>query len=544
MSWSALNSLTAWRPPRAPSIAFRHPLIRTVAYESQLKSDRADLHRRAATVIEARGSPDEDAALIAEHLEASGDLRSAYSWHIRAGTWGGNRDVAAAQMSWQRAERLARAAFERDGDLRAAELLSRALLWQGQTVEAEAILARFDPDTLDELQLVHWGIPRVSIRFWSMGDTAQAHDILALLRERVEHPSLKLIVDATGSAVAVHENAIAEGIGEAERVLSHPQAPATAIEFAAFAAGLAMPAAGRGRDFEPIAARCRADQKASDSMIRVMVRYCDVLALAHTGDLDLAEKRAAEYAAPSFVGEFLPWAIAKIIAGLLATYRGKFLDAISSIEPAIAAPRDEVPLPWQLPARLLLAKAYAALGRSAEAERVLADAAEHSGQFVAVHTPQLMISNSWLAAAKGSNHRAVELTRAAADAAQESGQYAVEAEALHHAARFGDQTVATRLEELVRLVDGEMVALQARHAVGVATSDAPALDAVSVQFEEAGLLLSAADSAAQAAVLYADTGQRLRSQECRGRAVRLADECGGAMTPAIMRSAERIARRM
>ena len=33
--------------PRA-EYAFRHPLIRAVAYESQLKSDRAQLHRRLA----------------------------------------------------------------------------------------------------------------------------------------------------------------------------------------------------------------------------------------------------------------------------------------------------------------------------------------------------------------------------------------------------------------------------------------------------------------------------------------------------------------
>ena len=517
--------------------AFRHPLIHAVVYESQLKSDRADLHRRAASAIEARGSPDEDAALIAEHLEASGDLGAAYSWHMRAGTWRINRDISAAQMSGQRAERLARVAYERSDDLEAAELLSRALLWQGRTVEAEAILARFDPDKLDEMQLGRWGIPRLSILFWSMGDVTQAHDILTLLRKRVTHPRLKLIVDAAGAAVAVHENAIAEGIAEAERVLAHPQVPTVAIEFAAFAAGLAMPAAGRGRDFEPIAARCRGGGKSTNGMIRVMVRYCDVLALVHTGDLDRAEKRAADYAALSFAGEFLPWAITKIIAGLLATYRGKFLDAISSFEAAIATLSAEIPLPWRLPARLLLAKAYAGLGRAADAERVLRDAAEHSGQFVALHTPQLMIANSWLAAAKGLHQDAVELARAAAYAARESGQYAVEAEALHHAARFGDQTVATRLEELARLIDGEMVALQARHAVGVASSDAPTLDAVSAQFEEVGLLLSAADSAAQAAVLYADTGQGLRSQECRGRAVRLADECGGAMTPAIRRSA-------
>jgi adenylate cyclase len=70
--------------PRA-EYAFRHPLIRAVAYESQLKSDRADLHRRVADAIEARGWPDEDAALIAEHREASGELDAAYSWHMRAG---------------------------------------------------------------------------------------------------------------------------------------------------------------------------------------------------------------------------------------------------------------------------------------------------------------------------------------------------------------------------------------------------------------------------------------------------------------------------
>ena len=49
---------------------FHHPLIRAVAYESQLKSDRAELHRRLAAAIEQRdpASAEEHAALIAEHL--------------------------------------------------------------------------------------------------------------------------------------------------------------------------------------------------------------------------------------------------------------------------------------------------------------------------------------------------------------------------------------------------------------------------------------------------------------------------------------------
>ena len=81
---------------RQPEYVFHHPLIRTVAYESQLKSDRAELHRRLAAAIEAREpeSADQNAALIAEHLEAAGDLHAAYGWHMRAATWSTNRDIA------------------------------------------------------------------------------------------------------------------------------------------------------------------------------------------------------------------------------------------------------------------------------------------------------------------------------------------------------------------------------------------------------------------------------------------------------------------
>ncbi|WNG94070.1 adenylate/guanylate cyclase domain-containing protein [Mycobacterium sp. ITM-2016-00318] len=89
--------------------AFRHPLIRTVAYESQLKSDRAELHRRLAGAIQQRdpASLDENAALIAEHLEAARDLVAAFDWHMRAGAWSYIRDVAAARLSWERARRVA-----------------------------------------------------------------------------------------------------------------------------------------------------------------------------------------------------------------------------------------------------------------------------------------------------------------------------------------------------------------------------------------------------------------------------------------------------
>src|ERR1700761_3797153 len=73
---------------RQSEYVFHHPLVRIVAYEAQLKSDRAELHRRVALATES-GDPaaaEENAALIAEHLEAAGDLHAAYQWHMRAAT--------------------------------------------------------------------------------------------------------------------------------------------------------------------------------------------------------------------------------------------------------------------------------------------------------------------------------------------------------------------------------------------------------------------------------------------------------------------------
>ena len=110
--------------------AFRHPLIRAVAYESQLKSDRAELHRRVAAAIES-GDPaaaEENAALIAEHLEAAGDLPAAYGWHMRAATWATYRDIAAARLSWERAQRIADALPADDPNRAAMRIAPRTML--------------------------------------------------------------------------------------------------------------------------------------------------------------------------------------------------------------------------------------------------------------------------------------------------------------------------------------------------------------------------------------------------------------------------------
>jgi class 3 adenylate cyclase len=132
---------------RQAEYVFHHPLIHSVAYQAQLKSDRSDLHRRVAAAIEARDpeSGDENAALIAEHVEAAGDLHAAYDWRMRAATWATNRDITAARLSWERAQTIADALPADDPGRAAMRIAPRTMLCgTGWRVHANVAGDRFD----------------------------------------------------------------------------------------------------------------------------------------------------------------------------------------------------------------------------------------------------------------------------------------------------------------------------------------------------------------------------------------------------------------
>ncbi len=78
-----------------------------------------------------------------------------------------------------------------------------------------------------------------------------------------------------------------------------------------------------------------------------------------------------------------------------------------------------------------------------------------------------------------------------------------------------------------------MFGLQVEHAAAVAAHDAEQLDALSVRFEDADVLLSAADAAAQAAVLHAAAHRAGNAAKSTSRARQLAASCGDATTPAL-----------
>ena len=88
--------------------AFRHPLIQEVAYRSLLHERRRDLHGSIARAIEIlfKHQADEQAGLLAYHLEQAGETVKAAQQNVRAAIWVGANDPSQALRSWKKVREL------------------------------------------------------------------------------------------------------------------------------------------------------------------------------------------------------------------------------------------------------------------------------------------------------------------------------------------------------------------------------------------------------------------------------------------------------
>ena len=407
-------------------------------------------------------------------------------------------------------ERLARAAVNRGGGLVASELLARSLLWQGNSAEAEETLSAFDPDDMNELELVRWGLVRIANLHWSMGDAEGADEVLELLCDKVTHAGLKLVVAGVASASRMFENQLEE-----------------AVELSALAL------MGRGDDVEAVAERGHQFDDKVDGLLRYLTAFGEVRALVLRGDFDTAAKRSADIVRITSAGQYLAWGMANVLVGTVELGRGRFADTVSRMEQTVAALTSESAASWSFPARLLLAQSYCALGRADAGAKMMAELRTRSGRHVAVFGPQLRIAEAWLAAAEGNVSAAIELALDAARLAAESKQTAIAMLALHDAVRFGDQTCLDQLADLSAGIGGRLASAIGAHARAVRDRDLDGMFEAAQQFEQIGALLSAADAAAQAAAAFEAADDRRRSMEAAAAATRLAAECGGIRTPAL-----------
>lgn len=92
--------------------AFRHPLIQEVAYGSQLKVRRGQVHASVAAAMEVYYSEqiDEYAALVGYHFEQAGQHLPAARYNARAASWVAPSDSRRAMTAWRKVRELLKSA--------------------------------------------------------------------------------------------------------------------------------------------------------------------------------------------------------------------------------------------------------------------------------------------------------------------------------------------------------------------------------------------------------------------------------------------------
>src|SRR5271166_2997315 len=148
------------------------------------------------------------------------------------------------------------------------------------------------------------------------------------------------------------------------------------------------------------------------------------------------------------------------------------------------------------------------------------------------------LARAWVAAGQGAVSEAITVLLSAAKRASAKGQFAAEVVCLQTAAQFGDRSGSLRLGELEAIVEGPRVGVAARFSAALRVGGAAELAAVSEEFERMGDLVAAVDAAAHAALVYRSQGLRGSALGCATRADALAEQCGGARTPALRQASE------
>ncbi|MFE5946648.1 LuxR C-terminal-related transcriptional regulator [Streptomyces sp. NPDC056480] len=179
-----------------------------------------------------------------------------------------------------------------------------------------------------------------------------------------------------------------------------------------------------------------------------------------------------------------------------------------------------------------LAAVAAELGDLDAATTTLADLPEYP--VMGWLTGEERLGEAWVLAAQGKTAQARKVLLEAAESAGRACFFTSEALLLTEAARLGGaKDVAGRLSELAQLCEGTMTPARARFALAVAADDPDQLLSAADELGELGLDLLAAEAAAAAATALRKIGESRGVTAARNRAATWAARCDGARTPLL-----------
>ncbi|HEY6422955.1 MAG TPA: LuxR C-terminal-related transcriptional regulator [Pseudonocardiaceae bacterium] len=460
------------------------------------------------------------------------------------------------------AARMARAAIDgsdgRDG-VRAHLALLEAVRWQGRPDEAEQVAAAAAPFATSAEDRSRLAVVRALNLFFGVGQVAKAEATLHKAAADTSDNVMWRRTSAVHGLLAFFAGRPQQAAESGSEILASEGVSDEAVVWASSAAGVGL--AARGRTAEALdavatgwAALKRCTTEPEMALCRQALAHGELSALLLAGRVHDAQTRAAEL--HEWCMSQAQWAgdgLAAAHVGWAALAAGRPRTAVRWLAEAVAGLGECDPGGYRQLCIALLAQTHALLGDAAAARRLLdgngsalnsagsnSGGPDSVGHRCAVFEPELVLAESWHAAAEGRTAAAVERALRAASVAAGMGQRAVEAQALHTAVRLGRAGQVTgRLRQLAGQIDGPLVAAYSAHAEAAAAGAGGSLDEVVADFEAMGARLLATDAAAHAAAAHQRAGDRRRAAASTARAASLARACETIRTPALEQLAPR-----
>ena len=434
------------------------------------------------------------------------------------------------------ADRLADAAIRSLGGAEANFIRAVVLSSLSRGQEADAILADIPTGELTDANHARLAFLRATNRLFALADPAGAKKVIEEAAPTTP-PQARSCIDAFLTVYWATMGKPAAAI-ESSKNFSWDQLPdLIAARVTAWALTVAFGKAGRTT--EAVAA--------AEAGYPVAIRALVVIADAHVGALLLsgrmadAQEKADFLSGRAAVAPGVGQLLSAPVAARAALGAGRLHTACSLLVPIVEAvfASDETN-GWGYRCQLPLTIALAMRGSVENATAALATVERLRHPSWRYLDYEYALAHAWVAACQGAVSEAIKILLSAAETASANGQFAAEVMCLQTATQFGDRSTEPRLRELAAIVEGPRAGLAARFAAALRAGDGAGLAAVSQDFERMGDLVAAVDAAAHAAIAYRCQDLRGSALGCSARADALAEQCGGARTPALRQASERL----
>jgi DNA-binding CsgD family transcriptional regulator len=405
---------------------------------------------------------------------------------------------------------------------------------RGRGDEADKFLQEITADGRDAAH--RWSTIRAANLIWTLGRPTEASAILDGLAEGTEtaaETASRLAVQACVDAVSGRCTAAAE---KAKGALGSAELDDFHAMMASFALTMALGALGQVDELAGVAERTleRASTSFQTSHMRFWYGGVYARACRLTGRIDecVAVAKRLEDSARDVPS--LAYANLASLLGHANLARGDLPGAVKVLHEALAGvEHHSVTTGLRFASRFALTEAHAKLGQASEADEVLAEARDGvPAEYVYMHTA-LALAKGWALAASGCLTDAVATVRKAAAEAHDRGQSTHELACIQAAAQWGDASMASRVRALADELSLPLANAVARHTESLAGKDGEGLLVASANYRALGDRATAADAAAQAAVVFSQSQQRRRRLYAEAIAQGLSEECGGLSTPAL-----------